>query len=263
MQFAPVANLAGYDRLEELGLLGSYHLLIATEVVKDVSAWENFWLVRGPVDGDPERFVIMDNGLIETGVPTDPQTLKEAADAVEATCIVLPDVLRDYHKTLKVVSAALPELQRTGYPLMGVVQGRTWEEVDYIVDFYQRVGVQFLSIPRVMVEIFGSRVPLVHRFRHRGMPIHLLGFSENMWDDVVSATMSGVIGLDSAVPLWYHTSLPERPPLNADFGRRPRDYWTTPGDAFNYDNVGKVRQWLIDALDARTQEERQGHVVTP
>lgn len=262
MRFAPVANLAIYEELLSRGQLGTYHLLIATEVAKDWWRWSNFWSPMGPT-WNVKRFIIMDNGLIEAGAATDPQTLKEAADAVGASCIVLPDVLGDAAKTIKAAQAAFPELKQLGYPLMGVIQGRNWDEVALVLDLYVRMGIQYLSIPRVMVEIFGTRIKLITRCSGLAMPIHLLGFSENLWDDVMSARQPGVMGIDSAVPLWYPGILPPTPPTQANFGPRPKDYWSMDPNTVNYDNVERVRTWLKLVPGVRTVEEPQGREATP
>jgi hypothetical protein len=241
MQFAPVANLPMYDRMQEMGILGDYHLLIASEVVKDIEAWSNFWVEEA------DQFIIMDNGLIELGYPCDPETLKQAAEAVHADCIVLPDVLGDFEKTLKAVKSSYHELSTLGYPMLGVVQGRTFDQVEALMEFYEHIGVSYVSIPRVMVSIFGSRIPLVKRVQSYGLPIHLLGFSDNLYDDMLAASLPGVMGIDSAVPLWYLGTLPTDPPVDADFGRRPVDYWTMDADQPNYSNVERIRTWLKGA----------------
>jgi hypothetical protein len=254
MRFAPVANLPTYKELKSRGQLGTYHLLIATEVLKNPARWSEFWVQPGHDD----FFIIMDNGLIETGQPTDPESLREAAEAVEADCIVLPDVLGSYDKTIKAVKASLSEMRQTGYPLMGVIQGRTWNEVDYISAYYKDIDVKFLAIPRVMVELFGTRLSLLTRVRQYPIAIHLLGFSENLWDDVICTTHPGVMGIDSAVPLWYRGVLPPSPPTNAGFGPRPRDYWDADPSTMNYANVERVRQWLNAAPVVRSVGVRRG-----
>jgi len=262
MQYAPVTNLEGYSHLQSYGMLGSYHLMIATEVVKDIEGWKNFWSYPN-IDAElgKDMFIVMDNGLIETGQPADPQTIKEAADAVDANCIVLPDVLGDFAKTMKVVRAATPELRGLGYPLLGVIQGRDMIEVTAAVEFYTNIGVSYLSIPRIMVEFFGTRTKLVRTVRALTageIPIHLLGFSDNLYDDILSARMPGVMGIDSATPLWHQGVFPPSPPDDARFGRRPADYWTWSSKRMNFRNVERVRQWLkADALGAHTADGQQ------
>jgi hypothetical protein len=255
-----------YNRMWYNHLIGSYHLLIATEVAKDLEAWHDFWVppegmiwppFEGP--GSPIKpFIIMDNGLIEAGAACDPHTLKEAAHAVNASCIVLPDVLGDYGKTLKAVKSSFIELEQLGFPLLGVVQGHSLEQVHTLAEFYTHIGVEFLSVPRVMVDIFGSRQDLVRRLSQYGLPIHLLGFSDNLEDDIATAHLPGVMGIDSAVPLWYPGILPPSPPRDADFGKRPKDFWDWDPMKPNYHNVVRVREWLQNGVQSvHTQEGQQ------
>ena len=255
-KFAPVAPLPIYEQLLEAGVLGGYHLLIATEVAKDPETWREFWLTAS----DPEPvFIILDNGLIETGASADFGLIRDACDAVEPSCVVLPDVLGNFNSTLKASSQALAKFRTLDIPLMGVVQGTTVEEVAALIKFYLAADVDFISIPRVMVEHFGTRRWLVERARWTGTPIHLLGWSENIKDDLQCTAMEGVMGIDSAVPIW--AVLPDGPPpTNADFGKRPATYWESDVDGKGLDliltNIRWTRKWIEQyAKDARTAEK--------
>jgi hypothetical protein len=270
-KFAPVANLEVYRALHRTGLLGNYHLLIATEVVKAPNAWMAFWgsEILEPPFPIITPFIIMDNGLIETGRPTDPETLVRAASTVGASCVVLPDVLGDMEQTLTLARQALDDgLEAATIAKLGVVQGQTQAEVMHCVSTYSTWGVKYISVPRVMVSIFGSRVPIVRTlYRTFSMPIHLLGFSENIDDDMRASAQDGVMGIDSATPIWrgliQHEFLPHQPPITANFGKRPPDYWTRGLDPIEgyretvliERNLTKVRQWMRDA-SAREAEAR-------
>ena len=253
-QFAPVAPLPIYRRLREAGELGDYHLLIATEVVKDFEAWNNFWVPYGSARTDG-RFIIMDNGLIEAGAAADIDLIAQACDAVQPSCVVLPDVLGDFEGTFREASRHFQTFRKLGYPLMGVIQGENVEEVAEITKFYVDNGVEYLSIPRVMVDIFGTRRWLVERARWYGKPIHLLGWSEDVEDDFQCAAMPGVMGIDSAVPIWWGLlpiadHMPARPPKVSPFGKRPADYWTKDADNMRVDmdivlhNIRWTQSWI-------------------
>jgi hypothetical protein len=265
-QFAPVANLPVYERLHQAGLLGDYHLLIATEVVKDPEKWNEFWMFASDRGTDQAPFIIMDNGLIETGKPTSLRNLDIAADAVQANCIVLPDALADFRTTMKLVAGSIHEYKRLKYPLMGVVQGQTVEEVTTLIQYYVDQGVEYLSIPRVMVGVFGTRRWLVEKARWTGLPIHLLGFSDNLDDDMQCAAMEGVMGIDSATPIWYGLApyreyFPAKPPRQANLPKRPKDYWSIVPDPMFGDfdivakNITKVRNWIARSVPTAPQAE--------
>jgi hypothetical protein len=249
-EYAPVASLPIYKRLAAAGELGKYHLLIATEVNKDRLAWDDFW-----------------KGL-----------LYAAAEAVDASCIVLPDALGDMHMTLKLVRASIKAFEQSLIPLMGVVQGTSWGDIQKLLLEYSKMGIRYLSVPRVMTEIHGSRVGLVKGVADYWKDltagtlqpkkfIHLLGFSNNVEDDIRASGWEEVMGIDSAMPIWYALDqdeyLPKEPPRSShafDPGKRPENYWEllpNPQSA-NFDivlaNIGKVRAWLTDAPVALTPQ---------
>ena len=252
-RFAPVATLPVYRRLWAAQQLGDYHLLIATEILKDPVGWKAFWGLQPAVG----RFIIMDNGLIETGIPTSPEALRTAARLVNANCIVLPDKLGDFRETRRLARAALT--RKLDFPRMGVVQGRTMLEVADCIRFYRAHSVEYLSVPRVMVSIFGSRTPIIDLINESrsGDQIHLLGFSDNLYDDMRCTALPNVMGIDSATPLWIawqplREYLPLVPPRDTRvaYGSRPSDYWNyVPGDDFDIAvaNVQKVRSWIARA----------------
>jgi hypothetical protein len=96
---------------------------------------------------------------------------------------------------------ALPE--RVG--LMGVVQGRS--RVEYLSCaevLVEDCGVKYLSVPRITQEILGSRVFITEEISglYPDVPIHLLGFSKHIPDDIATAvSCPRVMGIDSAFPL--------------------------------------------------------------
>lgn len=253
-QFAPVANLTTYQRLNEVGELGTYHLLIATEVVKDLQGWSQMWSYPN-IDPDvgKDMFIIMDNGLIEAGEPADAEVLHAACEAVHPNVVVLPDVLGHYKETEYLVKRDYGKFKSLGYPLMGVLQGRTAEEVVRLLTLYEALALDYISIPRVMTAHFGSRRWLVERVRWIGKPIHLLGWSENVEDDLRCAAMQGVMGIDSAVPIWWTDPMPRTPPTESPFGSRPSNYWTfsPTGDEFKIirANIKWSRWWINKYAD--------------
>lgn len=272
-QYAPVASLPIYKRLAAVSneMFGAYHLLIATEVLKDPEAWGEFWDYRNLkiriADQYEDVFVIMDNGLIETGKPLKWKELTRAATTVGASCIVLPDALGDFKTTKKRVIQAMKGITPGDFPLLGVIQGRTDDEVLECLELYQKVGVSYISIPRVMVDIFGSRKPLIRFVQHAwNGPIHLLGFSDNLNDDMESAAMPGVMGIDSAVPIWRGLLpiceyLPVDPPPHVSYGKRPKEYWTQTPSMVRGDfdivamNIEKVRWWIAARIAHSAQDQ--------
>jgi hypothetical protein len=261
--------------MAEAGVLGSYHLLLAHQVLDQPAIHEAFYkgqLPRMRKYPDSENrslrktpYIIMDNSLIELGYPLPVEDVVIAAETVNASVIVLPDVLGDRIKTLEQTTKAvitLDELRpRSPYArrvkMLGVAQGQTLNEVFSCArDMIQLLGVDIVSIPRHVTAKVGSRIKLAQMVRQYGKPVHLLGFSENLLDDFTALGIPGVMGIDSAVPIWYGLQgfeLPTTPPVQADYGKRPEDYESqTEINSKVIQNIRRVERWVNIAKTAPT-----------
>lgn len=251
--FAPVGPLSILRTLPSS--LGDYHLLIAPKILEAEDEYRAFF-------GNFDQFVIVDNGVIELGYPLDVRDLYRAASIVHADVVILPDTIDDSRMTIKQARQNVPAFQQLdpGVSLMGVVQGKTFMECMECATGLRDAGVDWLGVPRGLTPNLGSRVELVKvlgdTFRK---PMHVLGFSENIADDIAAASAHRLVkGLDAATPLWYGMDplwsiFPPAAPTEAGYGRRPTDYWQRPDRAsFAAEhNVLTVRQWLSDASLAR------------
>lgn len=195
MKFAPIIP---YPDDADLMSLSSYHLLIATEVFRNLQDWTRkarLWRKRGD-------FIILDNGAPEEGaMPLN--LLLEIAEDIRPDEIVLPDVIDDSEATLQVLGdnycaiRRIPERQRFFVP-----QGLSLDER---VDCLKRAPFRFgtLGIPkRSKVNIHGSRVNAVKPFIEGNWNIHLLGFLGNPLTELeqVRAIAHRIRGVDSAAP---------------------------------------------------------------
>ena len=209
----------------------------------------------------------MDNSLIELGKPLPMTAVLEAGELVNASVVVLPDVLGDRIATLNASTKATLELDelRASSPYarsvrtLGVAQGQTTDDVFSCArDMVQLLGVDIISIPRHVTGTIGTRINLVRMVAKYGKPIHLLGFSNNLFDDMWCMKVKGVMGIDSAVPIWYGLQgfqLPTTPPVVANFGKRPSDYEQQVSiDQNVIYNLRRVEQWVNTVRDVRTKE---------
>jgi len=221
--------------------------------------------MKGKVGRNGKPYIIMDNSLIELGYPLPVADVVQAAELVNASVIVLPDVLGDRIKTLELSAKAAIELNelRATSPyarrvrMLGVAQGQTLNDVFSCArDLIQSVGAEMISIPRHVTAKVGSRTKLAQMVRQYGVPVHLLGFSENLLDDFTTLGIPGVIGIDSALPIWYGLQgfeLPTTPPVNADYGKRPADYESqTEINSVVIKNLRRVERWVNIVKDAHT-----------
>lgn len=245
-EVAIVAPLNVHKRLAEEGVLGTYQLLLAHQVLEEPQAHLDFWRAQ------KDQFIIMDNSLIELGHPLPIDVVAEAADLVGARVLVLPDVLGDRTKTYKLFAGALEQAKYQGldekFKLLGVAQGQTSQETFLCGRDMLKAGADFLSVPRHLVQTAGTRTEAVRLLGKLGADVrmHLLGFSNNLFDDFYTLGYPGVMGIDSAVPVWYGGVLPEKPPVVADFGHRPKGYENFGADYVDetaITNIQRVKRW--------------------
>lgn len=258
--FAAVAPLAIHKGLHEY-CLGTYQLLIASVILKDIDAYSEFWSSRLP-----DQYIMVDNGVIEEGYPLPMEYLVRAAVAVEANCIILPDSIDDARMTTKLATTAVRQyrsLEASGRELMGVVQGESLSECFACAQDLINLGVDRLAVPRGLTKNLGSRIHLVATLANLySKPIHLLGFSDNIPDDILASVQAGVVGIDAATPVWLGLQgirLPDEPPADSSkWGHRPDYFWSADSDAYDDDgmhyetamieaNIGTVGKWLSDA----------------
>lgn len=257
--FAPVGPLVGLEHLSSEAL-GTYQLLIAPVILYDPRLYREFFLEHD------DQFVIVDNGIIE-GDQLGPEELAHAASIVDAQLVVMPDTVDDGPDTVRKVAEALPAFRRvdSATDTMGVVQGTTFEECMECARALASMGVDWLSAPRGLTKNLGSRVPLVLSLAAEfGLPQHVLGFSDNIADDLMAATAHrSVRGIDAATPMWLQHLLPTRPPEDSRFlGRRPADFWTMAKWGCAEDNVQTVRRWLSVAQQAGEAKDEEWEDLT-
>ena len=201
-EFAPVVNVELAQQLKADGHLGSYHLLLAHDVVKRPLEYESVFLNL------PNKYIIMDNSSCELGKPVDIQTMKEARRIVGATVCVLPDIIGDARATMEATLGSYNAWYLAGLgPFMVVPQGRNLQEFMLCVQSFKKLlHVQAWGVPRATVKSMGTRMSalrVVVEHARAAQDIHLLGFSDNIFDDITCAKQISVRGIDSNVPIRY------------------------------------------------------------
>lgn len=223
-KYSPVAPISLLFQLRAKDLLGNYLLLLAHDVLKHPRAYIDLIESLENTDENP-RFIIMDNGVIETGNALTVMDVLEAANYVEANCIVTPDVLGDFVETQKLVMSQSTELMQCGFDLMKVPQGSNFDELVKCADWLQGYlptrspNPSLWGIPRWVANKFGTRVGIINYIDSiSGLcEMHLLGMSKNLDDCDLCTRRANVIGIDSANPIvmglaghsmrngfWYH-----------------------------------------------------------
>lgn len=249
-----------------MNCFGDYHLLLAHVVLSDPKGWRDYYAAKRR--RDPDTVVILDNSLIELGAPLGPKALAEATRIVQPDYLVMPDKLGDWRATVA-SSIKFCDDYDTRVPgwvnFAGVVQGTTYSELvkcaEQLIDHcFPRIAA--LHVPRHITNNLGSRRQIVEHLIEAfsaDMEIHLLGFSDNLRDDMECCALPGIAGIDSAYPLWARKRLLRK--RNYDHtGKRPADFWTWgPGNVdlglVKY-NIGKLRRWALGLGEGRDSGRR-------
>jgi len=247
---------------DDIDYLGSYHLILAHDVLDKPGEYNQIYN-NGVRKLYKDSFIIMDNSVVELGSAMGMKDLLEACKIVKPDCLVMPDVMGDGFATRELAADFCKEFAgaAVGNPdfdhiiLMGVVQGVSLEECYHTASLYYTLPlVRHIGVPRVLTKQFGTRAQVVHKMISAPLfdRIHLLGFSDNLLDDVACARMPGVAGIDSAVPVRAGladimlTIEEER-----DYGPRG-DFWDTlmeMCDAHDHSittNISMFRYWIGD-----------------
>lgn len=250
-RFCIVAPTQVLEELDNGGVLGGQHLLLAHDVVKHPDKYWKLFNPKAPPRRDyrgfaidyHDQWIIMDNSAIELQKPVDLKMLSEACKIVEPTCAVLPDILEDCEAT----KASCLEALATKVPYVSswlmIPQGRTLEEfVDCAEVFAEDTRIKYWGCPRNLVKNIGSRRYPMQALRvlNKTRPIHMMGFSDNMIDDVLVARESSAYSIDSAVPLRVDEH------IYMKFVPEPRGDWWERGKVNQHtvDNVKTVRRWF-------------------
>lgn len=258
-KFAPVAPIQVLEGLWAAGAetFGDYHLLLAHHTVEHAARFRD--LFKRLEDAGWTGTIIMDNSIVELGDAVSADMVAEAVhicDQGDGVAIypVLPDVMGDGEATRDLVAKEYDNWVETldGYPWMVVLQGKDFD--DYLASLaffadrtdyagFPEHGTQFpdievLGIPRVLVEKCGTRVQAMRAVSvfKESFKIHMLGFSDNITDDVDSACIIPGCGIDSAVPLRTRELFTEF----LDAGKRPPKWF----------DEAQVDERMIDNLQA-------------
>lgn len=234
--FATTAPVHIMQRLYDSGHL-NYSLVLAHDIVKPENrdAYENLFLARH------QDCVILDNSVIELGKAVDIDMLQDAALIVQPSTIVIPDSMLNARETVDAAEKFLADAEVVSFnPLawqtvrrqwegfMYVPQGKTFEEWCWCAEVHaddDRIG--WWGIPRNMRKQLGrgARHDAVHvcKMLAPNRRIHLLGFSDDIVDDMFAARHPFVASIDSTVPIRMATT--ERPFHMTQYIPPRGDWW--------------------------------------
>lgn len=263
-QFAPVAPIQILEAMKEVGdhILGRYHLLLAHHVLEEPERFTQLF------NDMPPCTIFMDNSIVELGDAASDEKVLEACEVIYASTPkaglghahhwiypVLTDVMGNAEETKKRSTTSYnwwmaQEVSDRFWPMV-VLQGDSWESFTQTADYFLLneafKGIAYVGIPRVLVGSLGTRrhaIRYVDAIRP-DVNVHLLGFSDDVTDDVICCNDPSVEGIDSAVPIRYSYSVAGgiyTP--SADIPARPKD-WFEKGewDQASLINLQNARVW--------------------
>jgi len=208
MQAATILPQPYLDLIEK----ETYHLALAHLIGK--AGFERYTDFYKQVGKDPEKFLIMDNGLIE-GDPRPMDELMDKAYLINATEIVLPDAFQNKDETLREAHDAmnLKYSITAAFRLMAVPQGRTYEEWLECAKEMLTWPIDTIAIPKIVTKMAGRDGRLQALIDIQDMladrDVHLLGCWESPLELKVieNYTRQGKIkpvrGVDSAIAYVY------------------------------------------------------------
>lgn len=244
----------------------TYHLALAHLIDKE--GFEQYSVFYHQIGMAPNKFLIMDNGLIE-GDPRPIEELVQKASLIGADELVLPDVFQDTYHTLKVADAALEymDANRVELRTMIVPQGNSYEQ--WLDCAKKMIGwnVSTISIPKIVTKMAGrdgrlkalvDLQELLHEFE---VDVHLLG----CWDSplelkvIENAVRAGEIrpvrGVDSAIAYVYarsgfKMSEAPRPEGKIDFAAK---------DAVESALIYNIGMWKYECAALPSLDSRKDH----
>ena len=181
-----------------------YHLCLAHQIVKDIGYAAFF---RKQVNKG--KFVILDNGAAENGVPMSLDDLLMCVSFIGCHEMVLPDTIGDSEATLNLSGEAALKIRKNDpIRLMAVPQGKSageWaaclkEMLTWDID---TIGISKFTVPG----LFTSRAEALEAlfYYHGSKDIHLLGYTgvPGEVQDIERRFPGKVRGIDSSIPTLY------------------------------------------------------------
>lgn len=264
-RFAPVAPVHILQELCAAQALGDYHLFLAHHTVEKPKEFTDLFDAYFKQNDRRVRLqptIIMDNSLVELGGAVDDAMIQEAVGIIRRgtqyreIIPVLPDVMGDGLQTRMDSVEGYERWNRKGMggnSWMLVTQGKDWEDFVALIDYffvdnlgdYPKIG--WVGIPRWITnnwpEATRARALRYIKLVAPQVKVHLLGFSNDIVDDLFCSAQRGVTGIDSAVPVRYNGLLH---PLTTDDQIGPRGDWWEKGmlSTDHLRNLANVRKWI-------------------
>lgn len=202
-KFAPVVPYHFYQQFLLHNYVPGSVLLLAHDVVAHPREYKELF-------ADPKwcrTTIFMDNSLVELKKAVDIEMVAEAVDIIDRPQVVVicPDVMAEAQASAKLTMDAWPEWswRFRHHQTLVVIQGNTMPGFLGCAELLAELHPNWVSIPRVTENLFGYHrrelIPFVKAL-FPSTKLHLLGFSDYIWEDLRAAAHPNVLSIDSAVP---------------------------------------------------------------
>lgn len=146
---------------------------------------------RGPL--------VIDCPIYEGGEFLDRPELKRVEDIMKPDFLIVPDVRGNMEATIERFQLYA---HRLGEATTGVLQGKTWIELEQCFHAYYDSGCRKFAIPKdvVKIDVFRSDLCTQMVAVHDDIQIHLLGGDWPYVDEAKAGALAQVVSFDSAEP---------------------------------------------------------------
>lgn len=207
MKLATITPPRLLDALTETS--SAYHMALGQELVRD-AFYFNYY-ARAVEEG---HFVLVDNGAAEPEEERVPfGEIVAVAKFMNATEIVMPDVLRDANATIRGTTEArwlelIPPAMRCVVP-----QGKSWQEWLYCLRaLMDKMEFRTIGVAKHLEQLPGGRavgLQLLHNYAFdQFYDVHMFGIWEKPFTEIRAAlnTACRIRGIDSGAPIAYAQS---------------------------------------------------------
>lgn len=185
-----------------------YHMSLGHLIGKDTK-YTNFYTEMS----QKGHYVIMDNGVYETGSPLGIVELVERANLIGASELILPDYFMDGERTIEATGWAIPYARKHFKgKLMAVPQGKNVDEWLTNAIATLSLDVDVIGIPKwLSAKKEDTRLEVLQYLGHmlRGREVHLLGCAcSPIESQIIDAAVKAgdiveVRGIDSCIAFKY------------------------------------------------------------
>ena len=255
-EFYPVAPVHILQELAESRLIQNGVLLEAHKVVEKPEEHTKF------VKTFQGRVVILDNGAGILGKPADLNMVRVATEIIHSAgykhiVVVLPDVYESSEETVDSIESSIEKWYAEitvpyAAEFMLVPQGKN--ERDFLMCaerlLYGRTinrCVRWWGVPRNVTNNMGSRVRAIKLLRtlRSNWTLHMLGFSDNIADDILCAQYKHVNSIDSSVP--FRAARQGKLLTLYEEREHAEDWWDMKWTPEITTNIHLVRRWIMEA----------------